>query len=314
MIVRWLITWERIITAAFRNFLRNAWLSTAAIAMICVTLTVMLGFWMTKTAYDTTLDTISEKIDLAIFFVDETDPLLIEEFQAELEALPNVRSVDYIDKAAALERYRAQNEDNPDLRDVVSEEDNFLPTSFDIIVFDLNQTDEIRQLTKNEKYAPFVEDTNFETEDRKKVIESVNESINFITTLSIGVAGIFAAISVMIVFNTIRMAIYTRSTEIGIMRLIGATNWFIRGPFLVESMLYGAAAGIISMIVSYVGLHTITPRLTGADVIPLLPTKFDASIVYFDENWLMVGAVTLAVGMVLGLVSSLLALMRHLKL
>lgn len=300
-----LISFWRIAETGLKNLLRNAWLSTAATAVMVVTLTLLLSGWMVNMALNATITQVSDKIDISIFLEDNIPEDRRQELASELLALENVREVNYVSKADALARYREQNRDNPELLEAVTDEENPLPASFGIRVYDLDDIEPILGVAGQEKYQGFVDPD--VDEDRRITIQRIAGASNFIVQTSIGASVIFAVISILIIFNTIRLAIFTRGEEIQIMRLIGATNSFIRGPFLFEAAFYGLVAAGIALAVSYSALLSLGPKVA-------THIDFFASINYFTANWLLVGFVTVAAGIMIGIFSSLLAMVRYLKL
>lgn len=306
MLVRRLFMLWRIMGTGTRNFFRNAWLSIAATAVMTVTLTIMLAAVVFNMALGSTLDQVTEKINIAVFFPDEVSEKKIGEFEDELLRLGNVTSTYYVSKSEALERYRQENEGNEDVLEAVNENENPLPRSIEIQVKDLNKVDEIAALTQSDRYAPIIEDTSLDR-DRRRTIERIADARQFLITFGVTASLVFAVISMLIIFNTIRMAIFARGEEIGIMRLIGATNAFIRGPFLFEAMLDGIIAAVISLGLVYAVLFHSSVSLTDF-------VDFESTLTFFADTWPLVVLGTVLAGILIGTLSSMLAMMRYLRL
>lgn len=301
---RFISLW-RIARAGFKSLLRNAWLSTAATAVMVVTLTLLLGGWMINVALNATVSQVADKIDISVFMADDIPQQLQDELRTELEELDNVKEVSYVSKQDALGRYREQYKDTPELLEAVNETANPLPASYGVRVFDLDEIDPILAVANQEKYEGLVDpDVN---EDRRTTIQRIAGASNFIVRSSLVASAVFAVIAVLIIFNTIRMAIFTRGEEIQIMRLIGATNGFIRGPFIFESAFYGVFAGIVALGLSYSALISLGPKIS-------THIDFATSIEFFTAYWPLVSLATIGAGIVIGIFSSLLAMMRYLKL
>lgn len=301
-----LITLWRIMVAGTRNFFRNAWLSIAATAVMVVTLTVMLSAIILNVALNDTLKQVTNKIDISIFFTDNTTPEQIAKVQEELKKTANVQSSRYVSKIEALSRYREQNKNNPELLEAVNEKENPLPQSIEIQVKDLKNTDAITALTQREEFKPLIQDTTH-GEDRQKTIQRIGNINSFLTKVGLFGSLVFAIIAVLIIFNTIRMAIFSRGDELQIMRLIGATNGFIRGPFLFEAMLDGIVAAVITLITIYFLLFYGGPKL-------LSYVDFSHTLLLFGTHWTLVGLATMLAGMAIGALSAALAMIRYLKL
>lgn len=308
MLVRKLFMLWRIMKTGSRNFARNAWLSIAATAVMTVTLTIMLAAVVFNMALGSTLDQVTAKIDVAVFFTDEASQKKINRFQSELEQLENVTEVEFVSKSEALERYRELRSDEESSAPIeaVSEEENTLPRSVEIKMADLSRVGEISALAESQQFAPIVEDTSLEKENRR-TIERIARARESLITFGLTASLIFAAISMLIIFNTIRMAIFARAEEIGIMRLVGATNSFIRGPFLFEAMLDGIIAALISLGLVYAVLFR-----TGVSLINYV--DFESTTAFFADMWPVVVLATIGAGILIGVLSSALAMMRYLRL
>lgn len=302
---RWITIW-RIMQAGARNFFRNAWLSIAATVMMVITLSVMMGALILNMSLNDTLNDVTKKIDIAIYLKDQIKPKTVEKLTTEVKADPNVASTLYVSKVDALARYREQNKDNPELLEAISERENPLPSSIEVKVKDLEQIDPIIKITQKEDYLPYIQDTSY-GEKRKETIERIANIKQFLITAGLSASLVFAAVAILIIFNTIRIAIFSRSDEIQIMRLIGATNGFIRGPFIFEAMFDGAVAGTITLILAYVFIFTGTSKIINY-------VNFNNTITLFENYWTLVGLGVIFTGMIIGVISSVLAMTRYLKL
>ncbi len=301
-----LISLGRIMQSGGRNFVRNAWLSVAATSVMVVTLTVMLGAIILNFAVKDTIAQVTNKIDVAIFLNDESTPQQVQDLQNKLKQIDNVQSTKYISKLDALARYREQYADKPALLEAVSEAENPLPTSIEIQVKDLKLIDPIISLTRQEEFKSIVKDTSY-GEDRQKTVQRIASINAFLTKSGIIVSAIFATIAVLIIFNTIRIAIFSRGEEIQIMSLVGATKRFIRGPFIFEAMLDGFLAAVFSLAICYTILIYLAPKLLGY-------VDFGHTLMLFESNWTIVALLTMLTGMAIGAISSILAMARYLKL
>jgi cell division transport system permease protein len=195
------------------------------------------------------------------------------------------------------------------LLEAISETDNPLPASLQVKAKDPNKLNSITDLVNQPDNKPLLADRDAisYSGDRKATIDKIVRTSDFFKATGLVASIIFIVISTLIIFNTIRMAIFTRREEIEIMQLVGATNWFIRGPFIFEASLYGIIAAVIALVIIY------TVVLGGA---PKLGSYIDTgSIVGFlQSHVLLVSAVELSIGILIGAISSLFALKRYLKL
>ncbi len=305
----WHVSFSRIMRAGSRNLFRNAWLSTAAAVVMTVTLSVILLSFVANIALTDTIKGIVNKIDISVYLADTTTKPQIIKMGQDLRGLDNVEEVNFVSKTDALARYREQNKDNPLLLEAVNEQNNPLNASFEIKVRDQNKLDPISAFVARpevKKLLDPITPTSYSGE-RKATIDKIIRSSNFIRTFGLIASLLFVTISTLIIFNTIRMAIFTRREEIEIMRLVGATNWFIRGPFLFEAALYGIIAAVIATVVVY-SLVTAPSQL--------LAKNFDMvrvnHLFHSSPHLILLGE--LGLGAVIGMGSSLLAMSRYLKL
>ena len=306
-----MITFWRIIQAGGRNFMRNAWLSTAATAVMTVTLSIVVISFISNSALTSTIKGVTDKIDVSIFLKGDVTPEQADTFKKSLETSSNVASVKYLDVVAAAAAFREQNKNNPDALKALdlAGAQSTLPPSLQIKAKDPNHLDDIIAVVdKPENQAlldPKAPPTY--TGKRKNTIDRIISFSNFFKSTGLVASAIFVIISTLIIFNTIRMAIFTRRDEIEIMKLVGATKAFIRGPFIIEAALYGIIGAVIATALSYVLLLGGGPKLSSyVDV--------TSTIDFFRTYPLLVIGVEMLIGIVIGIFSSLLAMTRYLKL
>ena len=301
-----MITLYRIIYAGMRNFRRNAWLSTAATVVMTVTLTIILASFISTSALSATIKSIVGKIDVAIYLKDSVTPDQRDAILTQLEGIDNVQAVNYVSKQQALDRFRGENKANAKLLEAVSDQDNALPASFEIKAKDPKKLDSIANFVNSDSVKPLVENFSYQG-DRKTTIDRIVRASNFLRTTGILASVIFTIISILIIFNTIRMAIFTRREEVEIMKLVGATNWFIRGPFIFEAILYGIIGAVIATSLCYAVLLIGGPQL-GSYI------DVGSTIATFQHLPVLILLAQLTIGVFIGGLSSLLALSRYLKL
>lgn len=305
-----ILTAARITKTGLHNFVRNAWLSTAATAVMTVTLSLVAVSYIANQALTSTIKNVVNKIDVSIFLNDADTPDQINALKAQLQQQPNVQAVKFVSKADALVEYRQQNANNPKLLEAVTAADNPLPASLQIKAKNPNNLDPIVEVVNqpnNKKLLTGDQNAISYSGSRKATIDKIVQTANFFRATGFVASILFIIISTLIIFNTIRMAIFTRREEIEIMKLVGATNWFIRGPFIFEAALYGMIAAVVALIFIYGVVLAAAPRLGN---------YIDISTVvgYMQHNAPLVALAELVLGMAIGAASSLFALKRYLKL
>jgi cell division transport system permease protein len=308
---RKLITFERVIKTGFVNFIRNISLSVAATAVMVVTLTIVLFSVIANATFTNTIDQITDKIDISVYLKDSVNEQQRNDLITKLKGLQNVRSIEYVSKDQALENYQKANQDNLDLLLAISQTDNPLPATIQVKPKDPLKIDEIKNVLEKPDVKQLQSNETSYSGDRKAAIDKITNATAFFTkAVFIGII-VFAVISMLIIFNTIQMAIFNRRDELTIMRLLGASTWYIKGPFIVETMLYGIVSAVVSLSLCN-ALFVVQDQAFDASSLGLLDIKFANQ--YFSDHFLLFLAMQLIAGMAIGAISALIATQRYLKL
>lgn len=304
-----MITVWRVFKSGFRNTFRHAWLSAAATAIMIVTLLVMTFFAFSIYFVQTQLKEVQQKIDLTLFLSDDAKEEEIKSLQNKALQVGGVNSVEYVSKADALKRLENSSEEGKKLAKSAQEIGNPLPSSLEVKLSKLDAIASINTQIRALQEAKIITETSYDSRDdnRKGVIENVIKISDGTTKVGGVLSLVFLVIALLIIFNTIRMAIFTRREEIEIMKLVGATKWFIRGPFIVEGSLYGVFGATLALLALVPVSRTATPFLVD---------KLNAgvSVEYFTSNLWLVALGMFGLGILIGAISSWLAISRHLKL
>ena len=305
------ITFLRMCRYGVNNFSRNAWLTIAATAVMTITLLVVFVTLAARNVLVDTVDEIRDKVDMSIYVKTDTKKEDIEKIQSGLEALSTVRAVTFTSPDQARQAFAEQNKQNPDTLEALNEATNQFPGTYHIGLIDINNTSELQKFVENDKTLKKVIDPNRAPSfagERKSAIENIARWVGFAEKAGIIASGIFIAISSLIVFNTIRMAIFNRKDEIQMMKLIGADRGFIRGPFVVEAIVYGFIAAIIATVLGIAIVLGSAEKLLSYGV--LVNGTIDLMTTYLA--FVVLGMV--ALGALIGVISSLLATQRYLKI
>ncbi|MBX4188892.1 permease-like cell division protein FtsX, partial [Candidatus Saccharibacteria bacterium] len=257
-----------------------------------------------------TISDLTSHIDVVEYIKDDATQQQVNAQLKTLKGLPNVESATYTSKVDALRAYEKQNANNPTLLAAISETDNPLPASITIKPVDPNKLQDIQDFLNKPAQKSLQSDPTSYSGDRKAAIDKITAATHFFQQA--GVVGIivFVIISMLIIFNTIRMAIFNRRDELVIMRLLGASTAYIRGPFVVETMLYGAVAAAISLIVCW-SLFRIASSTLQASSLGLLDITYSSR--YFSDHAVSILTIQILVGILIGAASSLIATRRYLK-
>ena len=306
---RKLITFSRIVRTGIVNFVRNAWLSIAAMAVMIITLTIVLFSVITNATFNNTIAQITAKIDVSVYLKDGASQGQVDQLLTNLRALPNVQKVTYLDKNQALDAYKEQNAGNTQLLSAINATDNPIPATIRVKPRDLNKIADIQNALEQQQYKPLIDQISYNG-DRKAAIDKIAHATDLLKRAGIVAVVVFAVISVLIIFNTIQMAIFNRRDELTIMRLLGASTWYIRGPFVVEAILYGIISALISILLIH-SLFVASSSALQATSLGLLDINYAAT--YFHGRFWELLAMQLVLGILIGAASSVVATRRYLK-
>lgn len=305
------ITLWRIFKGGFSNFMRNAWLSIAAMAVMVVTLTIVLFSYISNVTFSYTIEDIRSRIDVSVYLIDDITEEQRFSLTKQIEGLENVRLVEYISKEDALKNFVNANSQNVELQLAIMQADNKIPASLRIKLYNPDIIDQLKGFLDQPEIKELQSDETSYSGDRKEAIDKISKATTFIQQAGIVGVLIFAAISMLIIFNTIQMAIFNRKDELSIMKLLGASRGYIRGPFLVESMLIGVFAALISVALCK-GVFTIASGTLDASTFGLLDIAYSGR--YFTDHFWQILAAQLGLGMLIGFTSSFIATQRYLRL
>lgn len=305
------ITFWRVVHTGIVNFIRNASLAIAAMAVMVITLTIVLFSLITNATFANTIQQITDKIDISVFLNDDVSQTQGEQLTGQLAKLPNVKSVQYLSKQQALNSYIKQNAGNQDLVAAATEAGNPIPATIRIKPKDLNKIQDIKNfLSKKDVAAMQTQGSPSYSGDRKKAIDNITHATNILREIGVAAIIIFAVVSALIIFNTIQMAIFNRRDELTIMRLLGASTWYIRGPFVVESAVYGILSAVISVLIVNSTFVASSSTLQ-ASSLGLLDINYANQ--YFGGHFWGLLVLQLLIGIIIGGLSAVIATHRYLK-
>ena len=279
-------------------------------AVMLITLTIILFSFIANATFTNTIQQITDKIDISVYLKDNVTEAQRNNLLDQIKNNSNVKSVAYISKDQALENYKKQNANNVDLLVAISQTDNPLPATLNIKPKDTNKINDIKTLLDQKDIKALQSDQTSYSGDRKEAIDKIAHATSFFRKAGAAGVVVFALISMLIIFNTIRMAIFNRRDEIQIMRLLGASTSYIRGPFVVETVLYGIISAILS-VAFLNALFAASSSTLQASSLGLLDINY--SYQYFGAHFWTFLTVQLAIGILIGAASSIIATRRYLK-
>ncbi|MFZ2836121.1 MAG: permease-like cell division protein FtsX [Candidatus Saccharimonadales bacterium] len=305
------VTFVRMCRYGVNNFSRNAWLTIAATAVMTITLLIVFSTLAARNVLVDTVAQISSKVDMSIYLKTETSDKQANEVKSGIENLSSVKSVRYVSASEARSENAANNKGNDAILNAINEATNKNPAIMRIALVDINDTSELDSYVKNDKsLQPHLDPDRPPSfsGSRREAIKNIAQWVGFAEKIGIGATILFVTISSLIVFNTIRMAIFNRKEEIQMMKLIGADRNFIRGPFLVEASVYGFIAAVLATGAGVALLYAIKEPLMRNQI--AIESTVQMATVYV--GFVLIGMIIL--GALIGVISSLLATHRYLKI
>lgn len=297
------LTLNRIIKSGLINFWRNGWLSTATVLIMTITILLWTSIFLLNVVLTSVLATLSQKVDISVYFNLNTKESDIITLKSKIENLEDVRSVEYVSVDKALEIFKKRHSDDEVLLKSVEEIDgNPLEASLNILAKDASKYETIASFLSQS--SGLISKINYA--ENKFVIDRLNNIISVLRQSGAIASLVLALIAFLVAFNTVRLAIYSSREEITVMKLVGASNWFVRGPFMVEGVLHGLVASALAFVVIVPGVAVIGPKLFN-----FLP---DVNLVNYlgDNFWSLLLFQTLG-GVALGIFSSWFAIRKYLN-
>ena len=300
---------KRVVKSGFVNFSRNGIISLASVLVVTITLSVIASLIFLQAILHFSLDQIKDKVDVSVYFTTNAPEDKILSLKSSLEKLPEVATVSYVSSEEALATFRDKHKNDYLTLQALDElDENPLGASLNIKAAETSQYDAIAKFLEGDTAlakdnASIIDKINYH--QNKVIIDRLTSIIDGARKLGFAVTLVLVIISIIITFNTIRLTIYIAREEISIMRLVGAANRYIRGPFMIEGVIYGVISSILTMALFYPLTLWLGNNMTdffGMNV-----------FTYYTTNFFQIFAIVLVSGILLGSISSYLAIRRYLK-
>jgi cell division transport system permease protein len=305
------ITFVRMCRYGINNFSRNAWLTVAATAMMTLTLFVIMVSFMARNVLLDSVAQIRDKVTMSIYVKYDASEADIVSAYSTIQKLDGVTKVEYVSPSDYRKEYEESKKNDPRALGALNLADVKFPGVFRINIHDINDTAVLDKYVGEDKVHKKIADAEREPSfagDKRAAIENIGRWVSFAERVGLLISVILAIISSLIVFNTIRMAIFNRKEEIKMMKLIGADKGFIRGPFVVEAIVYGLIAAVLATILGISMLAAVRTKLESYGI--LVDPTLSFVTVYIG----FVLLVMIAMGALIGVISSLFATRRYLKI
>lgn len=297
----------RTIKLGFQNFFRNTWLSVVTIVIMVLTIFLITMLATLNIIGNQAIEMVSEKVDMDLYFAVGTDSGQILEAKNFLENNPRVASVEYVSPDDALTLFKEKYQDNETITQSLSElSENPLPASLIVRAQALADYQDIIASIDSSSFSDLIETKDYQ--DNQVVVNRITEVTSKIKSIGLGVSLVFAIISLLVVFNTFRIAIYAHRDELGIMKLVGANNSYIKAPFIFEGVLYAFIATVVTMAIFYPAVIFLAPYING------FFEGYDFSLMTIINHYLPILLVIQFVSaLAISIISSLIAVGRYLK-
>ena len=301
-----LLTLARTLKSGFQNFYRNGSLSIAAVSILTLSLLIISIIIVLSITANLGLKYIQDKIDIRVYFKSDVEYSRINDFRMEVSKYKEVKSAAFVTKEQALSDFKTTNVNKPDiLKAIEAVEENPLLASVNIKAVNPEQYDIIAKSIENSTYREDIASINYQ--QYKLVIDRFNSTLRTLRKTGAFLFALFSLIAILITFNVIRMTIFNHGTEIEIMRLVGPSNNFVRLPFVFEGVIYGIVAAIIAIALLFPIVKLITPYIIGSAYVNVIQADF-------GKYFVLIFVVQILLGVLLGVISSLLAVRRYLKI
>ena len=299
------ISLKRIIKAGLLNFRRQDGLIFATVSIMVMTISLITFLFLFQGIVQHLISDLQEKVDVSVYFKKDSLEVEILGVREEISKIPEVKSIEYVSKEEALNRCTQRHKDDPLLMEALAEVgDNPLLASLNIKAWQANQYEALANFLEGFSSNNLIEKVDYHK--NKAVIGKIFEVSSNIRLAGIIFSLLLGIIAIVIAFNTTRLAIYNSKDEIAIMRLVGASNWFIRGPFLVQGIIVGIIATVITVLLFASGTFFLGTKLE-----TLLP-GFNLFSYFLNNFWALL-LIQLIAGVGLSIISSAIAIRKHLK-
>ena len=300
---------KRIIKSGFLNFKRGGLVSLAAVVVVTITLSVITAIILLQAVLYSSLDSVKNKVDVTVSFNTGVAENQILALKSSLEKLPEVASINYTNENDVLKNFRARHQNDYSTLAALDELGiNPLGATLTIKAKEISQYESISKFIESDDTlvagtTSIIYKINYY--QNKLVIDRLNSIISGAQKLGLIITIILVIISIIVTFNTIRLTIFIAKEEIGVMRLVGASKMYVRGPFMIEGVIYGIIATFVTLIIFWPATAWLGRNMT--DFLGLNLYN------YYFSNILQIFAIILLLGIIFGVISSFLAVRKYLN-
>ena len=232
------------IVDALKSIKRNITVSFAAMLTVLVTFFVLGTFTLVGLNFNKTIEDVADKIEIKVYLQDDIKLVNQREVEIKLAEQEGVKAVTYESKDEAFTKLKKDLEGNSGMLEGYSLENNPLASSYIVTLEDASYAGDVSKAVEDMTGVESI--TN-----QQELIEKISNVVDFVQILGIVLFFVFIGVSIFLIMNTIKLAVYSRRREVGIMKFVGATDWFIRWPFVIEGMIIGAVGSLLATAILY---------------------------------------------------------------
>jgi cell division transport system permease protein len=296
----------RILKLSFQDIGRNIWLSVVTVTILILALFSINSLFTAQVISQNAIEAVKSKVDINLYLENNADEDKILELKTQIEKMPEVKEVRYVSQQEALISFRQQNEENPEIIQALRElGKNPLSPSLIILPENADNTDTLIANLKAYQ-SDIIESRDFN--DNAVILEKINNITDSVNQVGMIIIAIFILTSLLVVYNSIRVAIYTHRREINIMRLVGASTNFIYMPFIASALIYSLVSVIVIIAIFYPFLSLLQPYLE------VFFMGYNVDILsYFTTHFWSIFGIEFLIVAIINILASLIAVKRYAK-
>lgn len=292
---------------ALQNLGRNLWLTLITLFMLILTLSMVSIVLVMNIVGGQAIRAVEEKVDINIFFPNSVAESTLQSARSFISELPEVKGVEYISPEQALQAFRENHLEDKNIQEALDElEKNPLPATLVVQARDIASYPNILQAFEASEWNSLASKTDFN--DHRVLVEKLQQVSRAASRVGIALSMLFMIISALAIFNTIRLAIYSHREEITIMKLVGATNGFIRWPFIIEGLVYASLASLTTIALLWIFVQALYPSMNNF----FMGYNFDLRFYFYEYFW-QIFLAELVVALFLSITSAMIAITKYLK-
>jgi cell division transport system permease protein len=299
-----LTSFKRTIYFGWKNFFNQLSLSFVSSFILILVILLLTSIFILKGVAEHLISLIQEKADISVLFKEDSSEEEILKLRETLAKNLEVKGLEYVSRKSALEKFIERHKDEPGLMKTLSIFENPFLAHLNIALFEAEQYSALVNFLENSDFSKIIEEINYA--DRRSIINQIFSLTENVKRVGMGASLILGLVAILVAFSTTKLAIFNSREEIKIQRLVGASNWFIRGPYLIQGFLAGFFAFLFSLLFTASLLYFLSPKveafLAGFNLLN-----------YFLTNFSTILLIQFATGIGLGVISSYIATRKYLK-